>query len=63
MYTIIILLGAACSYYYFHFDFRYVTLNIYIYIYYIIRVSTCNYNNKFILEFILSETKMVDFEP
>ena len=44
---------------YFHFDFRYVMLDIYIYIIY---ASTHNHNNEFILEFILRETKMADFE-
>ena len=33
---------------------------IYIYIY--ICASTCNHNNEFILEYILRETKMADFE-
>ena len=51
--------------YCFHFDFRYVTLDIYIYIYiyiYIICVPTRNRNNEFILEFLLREIKMADFE-
>ena len=45
--------------YCFHFDFRYVTLDIYIYI---IFVPTRNRNNEFILQFILREIKMADFE-
>ena len=49
--------------YCFHFHFRYVTLVRYIYIYiYIICVPTRNRNNGFILEFILREIKMADFE-
>ena len=53
--------------YCFHFDFRYVTLvryiDRYIDIYiYIICVPTRNRNNEFILEFILREIKMADFE-
>ena len=53
--------------YCFHFDFRYVTLVRYIYIYiytyiYIICVPTRNRNNEFILEFILREIKMANFE-
>ena len=47
--------------YCFHFDFQYVTLVRYIYIY-IICVPTRNRNNEFILEFILREIKMADFE-
>ena len=43
--------------YCFHSDFQYVTLDIYI-----ICVSTRNHNNDFILEFILRETKMANFE-
>ena len=52
-------LGAAMLLYCFHFDFRYVTLVRYIYI---IRIPTRNNNNEFILEFILREIKMADFE-
>ena len=40
-------------------------MHIYIYIYiyiYIICVPTCNSNNEFILQFILREIKMADFE-
>ena len=39
----------------------YIILYIYIYIY-IICASMRNHNNEFILEFILCETKMADFE-
>ena len=49
--------------YCFHFDFRYITLVLYIDIYiYIICVPTRNRNNEFILECILREIKMADFE-
>ena len=47
--------------YWFHFDFWYVTFVRYIDIY-IICVPTRNRNNEFILEFILREIKMADFE-
>ena len=53
-------LSLSLSLYCFHFDFRYVTVvryNIYI-----ICVPTHNRNNEFILEFILREIKMADFE-
>ena len=41
--------------------FRYVTLDRHIYVY-ILCASMRNHNNEFILEFILRETKMADFE-